>query len=301
MLLVSLLGSAEFYLAIIPLILWCYDRALGLRLLLLCSVSAAVNAMLQAPLPCARHVPTGVSEEVKAFASEPSFGMPSAAAQVSVTFLGYTGPLVWEDPGRGCLYHHYSPCRDCTDVPRLYIFSWTSSPVGSCWSYPPFPVPALRECGCSVVPAKAALLCDFSCVVRIRGVHPDILVRDTWSWHMAGACSMVRTGIGTDECPHQPRDPERHPSRCGAPVRAAAGAAISAEYIPYRIDGNLSLKALRFFAGGLVLAVLWTALSAYTKSPDIAGYSMTWFRAALAGLWITPGAPLLFEKNRLVP
>lgn len=86
MLLVSLLGLPEFYLFVIPLILWCYDKTLGLRLIILLSISAAINAMLKILFHAPR--PYWVSSEVKAFTSEPSFGMPSAAARSHSHFWG---------------------------------------------------------------------------------------------------------------------------------------------------------------------------------------------------------------------
>jgi len=70
-------------------------------------------------------------------------------------------------------------------------------------------------------------------------------------------------------------------------------------YIPYVTDGSRSRKAIRYLSGILILAFLWVALSAPTKSPDLAGYGMAYFRAALVGIWITAGAPFMFCKTGL--
>lgn len=51
---ISLLGLQEFYLVVIPMILWCYDKTNGLRLLILISVSAAFNVMLKLLFPTPR-------------------------------------------------------------------------------------------------------------------------------------------------------------------------------------------------------------------------------------------------------
>ena len=295
MLLVSLLGSAEFYLAIIPLILWCYDRALGLRLLLLCSVSAAVNAMLKLLFHAPR--PYWVSEEVKAFASEPSFGMPSAAAQVSVTFLGYTGAWfrktrVWAAciiiillVGIARMYlgvHFFVDIFTGWIVGLILLFLFLRyENAAAAWFLQKH------------VPARIFLaLCASGAFILVS--WSVILGLGTWQVPAAwSALALAQTNV-----PISPVTLKDTLLGAGLLFGAAAGAAISAEYIPYRIDGNLSLKALRFFAGGLVLAVLWTALSAYTKSPDIAGYSMTWFRAALAGALDYCRCPAPVQKNR---
>ncbi len=297
MLLVSLLGNAEFYLAIIPAVLWCYDKTLGLRLLLLCSVSVAVNAVLKLFFHAPR--PYWISPEVKAFASETSFGMPSAAAQVSLTFLGYIGAWFRKTPV-------WATCLVLVllvGVARMYLGVHFLADILTGW------VAALVILLVFLRYEKAAATWFLQRPVPVR-----ILLALGVSCAFILLSQMVISGYGTWQVPAEwsalafaqtsesinPLSLKDTLLAAGVLFGAAAGAGISAEYIPYSIEGTWSRKATRFFVGIIVLAVLWVALSAATKSPGLAGYGMTYIRAALVGVWVTAGAPLLFKKFNLV-
>jgi membrane-associated phospholipid phosphatase len=297
MLLISLLGSAEFYLAIIPLVLWGYDRTLGLRLLLLCSASAAINAVLKLLFHSPR--PYWISTEVRAFASEPTFGMPSAAAQVSLTFLGCIGawfrkPRVWA----ACI-----ALIILVGIARMYLGVHFLQDVLTGWVFAlvilcvflRYETAAATWILQKTVPARILLVL---CASVLFIVASWIAIPGPGTWQVpAGwsALAFAQTGIAIS--PLAMRD-----TLLGAGLLfgAGAGAAISAEYIPWDVAGSMSQKALRCGCGILVLGILWITLGAWTKSSDLPGYGITWLRSALAGIWITAGAPLLFTKTRLV-
>ncbi len=297
MLLISLLGSAEFYLVIIPAVLWCYDKTLGLRLFILCSISVAINVVLKLFFHAPR--PYWISPDVKAFASETSFGMPSAAAQVSLTFLGYI--CAW--------FKKTSIWAIClvlvllVGVARMYLGVHFLVDILTGWIF----AIVLLFVFLRYESAAAKWFLQKSVPVRI-------LLALGASLAFILLSQMVLVSYGTWQVPAEwfslafeqtteyinPMTLKDSLLAAGLLFGAAAGAGISAEYIPYRVEGTKSQKVIRYFVGIIVLAVLWVALSAATKSPGLTGYSMTYFRAALAGLWVTIGAPLLFRKFRLV-
>ena len=297
MLFISLLGSAEFYLAIIPVILWCYDKTLGLRLLLLCSIIVAINAALKLLFHAPR--PYWIDADVKAFASETSFGMPSAAAQVSLAFLGYIGAWFRKTPvwiiclaliilvGIARMYLGVHFLVDILTgwiiaIGILLVFLRYENTVTTWFLQKPVPVRILLALGASCAFILLSQMILFS--------YGTWQVPDEWS---ALAFAQTQELI-------TPTSLKDTLLAAGVLFGAAAGAGISAAYIPYSVDGTWSRKATRFFVGIIVLAVLWVALSAATKTPGLTGYSMTYFRAALAGVWVTAGAPLLFLKLGLV-
>jgi membrane-associated phospholipid phosphatase len=297
MLLTSLLGSAEFYLAIIPVVLWCYDKTLGLRLLILCSVSAAINAMLKLLFHAPR--PYWISVDVKAFASEPSFGMPSAAAQISLTSLGYIG--AWFRKTR--VWIICFTLIILVGIARMYLGVHFLIDILTGWIF------ALVLLLVFLYYENAAATWFLQKTVPVR-----ILLALGTSYAFVLISQIVIFSFGTWQVPVgwselayaqtnlsiSPVTLKDTLLAAGLLFGATAGAGISAEYIPYGVDGSRSQKAIRFFTGIIVLAILWITLSALTKSPDLFGYSMTYFRAALAGAWITAGAPLLFKKFMLV-
>jgi membrane-associated phospholipid phosphatase len=297
MLLISILGMPEFYLVIIPMILWCYNKTLGLRLIFILAIGAAINAMAKLLFHSPR--PYWVSSEVKAFASETTFGAPSGAAQISVIFLGYIGAwfkktgiwiicialIILVAIARMYLGVHF-----LTDILTgwiialviLFLFLRYENPAAKWLLQKPVKVRILIALGVSIV----FILLSQLAIVSFGSWQVPV----EWS-----ALAFAQTSVAID--PVSMRDTLM---AAGLLFGAAAGATLSAEYIPYGTDGTKSSKAARYTLGIIVLGLLWLALSSSTKRPDLAGSAMTYIRAALVGLWITAGAPYLFRRIGLV-
>lgn len=77
-------------------------------------------------------------------------------------------------------------------------------------------------------------------------------------------------------------------------------AILCAHYFPYTIEGSRSKKAIRFLIGVVILLILWIAIGKVMPVSGAAGYVMDYVRPAVAGMWITLGAPVLFKKAELV-
>jgi membrane-associated phospholipid phosphatase len=87
MLFITSLGSADFYLAILPLLYWLVSPRLAIRLLLvLVSTDALVNAL---KLTLAQPRPFFVSPSVRGIVAEGSYGFPSGHAGDATAFWGY--------------------------------------------------------------------------------------------------------------------------------------------------------------------------------------------------------------------
>jgi membrane-associated phospholipid phosphatase len=302
MLLISLLGMPEFYLFIIPLILWCYNKTLGLRLIFLLSIGAAINAMCKLLFHSPR--PYWVSPEVKAFASEPTFGVPSGAAQISVIFLGYIG--AWFKQTRVwivciiliilvAIARIYLGVHFLTDILTgwlialiiLFLFLRYENSAAKWLLQKPISTRILLALGVSVtfiVLSQLAILSFGTWQVPVE-----------WS-----TLAFAQTNVPID--PVSLRDTLM---AAGLLFGAGVGATLSTEYIPYVVDGIKSRKAVRYILGIILLGLIWLALSSATKIPGLPGFGLTYFRAALVGLWITAGAPYLFcrlglaDKNKI--
>jgi membrane-associated phospholipid phosphatase len=296
MLLISLLGLPEFYLAFVPVLLWNVDRRLGVRLLLLVSVAAACNLLLKLLFHTPR--PYWVSTDVKAFATETTFGMPSAAAQVSLAFLGYVAVKARKTGVQaGCallillvgLSRLYLGVHFAIDI----LSGWAAALV-ILWVFLRYEEPAAEWLGRQAAHRRILLaLCASALFILLSLLILVLLgnwqVPAGWSVHAAG-----QSGVPID--PLSLRDLVM---AAGILFGTGAGAVISVEYIPFSTEGSWSRKVIRYLAGILVLAAFWSALSASTRTPDLAGYAMTYLRAVFAGLWITAGAPFLFRKTGL--
>jgi len=91
---VTLLGSEGFYLLLLPVLVWCLDKKLGLRVALLVLFSAYLNEALKALFQFPRPDP----EVVRWVVSAGGWGFPSGHAQTTTALFGYLA--LWLRPRR---------------------------------------------------------------------------------------------------------------------------------------------------------------------------------------------------------
>ena len=87
LILITLLGSEEFYLAFTSLIYWSINKAFGRRLIYLLTLSGYLNAFFKNWFDLPR--PFQVDSRVVALTRGTSYGLPSGHAQLAVTLWGY--------------------------------------------------------------------------------------------------------------------------------------------------------------------------------------------------------------------
>ena len=90
--LLSSLGTEDFYMLALPVIYWCVDSVGGIRLALLLMLSTNVNAALKLAFHGPR--PYWYSPDVRALASETSFGVPSGHAQNAAIVWGLLASIL---------------------------------------------------------------------------------------------------------------------------------------------------------------------------------------------------------------
>ena len=88
----SFLGSLEFMLLSMPFLFWCWDAKQGFRVGLMLVTSHGLNAALKIALHSPR--PYWIDPDVRAWCTQPSFGMPSGHAQNAVSIWGLTAHLI---------------------------------------------------------------------------------------------------------------------------------------------------------------------------------------------------------------
>lgn len=82
---VTLLGTEGFYVLLLPVLVWCLDKKLGLRVALLVLFSTYLNEVLKALCQSPRPDP----EVVRWVVSAGGWGFPSGHAQTTTTLFGY--------------------------------------------------------------------------------------------------------------------------------------------------------------------------------------------------------------------
>ena len=83
---VTFLGNVEFYLLIMPLLFWCLDLSLGIRIGILLLVSGGLNSILKFTFGSPR--PFWVSAQVQKLTEATGFGFPSGHAQSAASNWG---------------------------------------------------------------------------------------------------------------------------------------------------------------------------------------------------------------------
>jgi membrane-associated phospholipid phosphatase len=82
----SFLGTEDFLMLVLPLLYWCVDRLLGLRVAVLLMLSTSLNGALKMVFHAPR--PYWYSSSVRSLALETSFGLPSNHAQSAAVVWG---------------------------------------------------------------------------------------------------------------------------------------------------------------------------------------------------------------------
>ena len=290
---VSIFGLPEFYLIVIPLILWCFDKKLGLRLIFLLTISTAVNAMLKIVFHTPR--PYWVNSEVRALVSEPSFGMPSAHAQASLAFLGYIS--AWFKRTEIWIISVFLVIL--VGIARIYLGAHFLTDVLTGWIAALIILLVFIRYETSFTgwflqkPIKIRILFAFLASFAII-ILSEIIFFSLGTWQVPS--EWYAMAFAQTQASINPLSMQDILMPAGLLFGAATGAIICSDYNPYRVDGSKLRKTVRYLTGIIVLFLLWMGLGTAAKSPGLAGYGMTYFRAAIAGLWITAGAPFFFCK-----
>lgn len=82
----SFLGTEDFFMFLLPLLYWCVDARLGVRVAFILLFSSGLNDALKLAFHAPR--PYWVSAAVKPLAAETSFGIPSGHAQTAFSIWG---------------------------------------------------------------------------------------------------------------------------------------------------------------------------------------------------------------------
>ncbi len=82
----SFLGTEEFFMLVLPILYWCVDSLLGMRVAILLMFSTSINGALKLAFHGPR--PYWYDPSVKSLAEETSFGIPSNHAQSATVIWG---------------------------------------------------------------------------------------------------------------------------------------------------------------------------------------------------------------------
>ncbi len=297
MLFISFVAGPTFLMFIIPVILWCIDSRLGIRLMALYSISFGINSVLELFFHAPR--PYWISRDVTAFASETSFSLPSCHAQVSATVFGYIA--VWKKTR--AVWAACIAIILLVGISRMYLGMHFLRDILGGWLVALVIIAASLRYG----DAAAAWFFHQGVAARVLAslvlsgavvVASQLVILSFGAWQVPPAWSglaLAQTGVAID-----PISMGDALLSAGILFGVVAGAGICAAHLRYNAGGSGSHRAARAALGLLFIFLILAVLDGTTKMPGLAGPGMTFVRSALIGLWITLGAPYLFCRLGLM-
>lgn len=294
MLFFSFLGEPEFYLLVILILYWCWDTRLGLRLALLMGITGGLNEALKVAFHLPR--PYWVCPEVRAFGNHPSFGLPSAHAQGSASFWG----LLAADARWKWFTVFAVGMAFLIGGSRVFLGVHFPTDVLAGWAI-----------GAAVLLAFLALEEPVGRRIAALPLSGQVLAAFAGSLALAMASFGALAALGDWEVPASWAAGALE--RSGEPINPlllldavtasglffgfAAGAAADRHPGSMCARGKGSVRLFRYAFGILVTGAIWYGLgSLVPPDPLPATYVFQYLRAAVAGAWVSFGAPALFAR-----
>ena len=289
----TFLGSEIFYLLAIPLIYWCLDGALGVRLGILLLGGASLNAVLKLAFHTPR--PYWVSSQVQALSSGESFGLPSGHAQNALTLWGAGAAhlkRLWAWGGALLLAFGIGLSRLYLGVhaPQDVLLGWL---IGAAvlWAALRLEGPLVRLWQSATVGQRrlGALIVSLGLVglgVGARLAFAGSGVPPAWAQR-----ALAATGV-----PITPWSLRGVVAPAGGLLGLLWGLAPQ-QALWNPPPGSVGGKAVRYLVGLLALAALYVGLRFLLPAGDDAlGMVFRLLRYAVVGWWISAGAPALFRR-----
>lgn len=292
----SFLGTENFFLAVIPLLLWCVDARLGIRI----GIMLILTNSVKNPLKLAFHGPRPywVDPAVAALAPESSFGVPSGHAQDAASLWGLLASSLrrgWVTVvavfiilmiGLSRIYLGVHFTHDviggwAVGILLVLLFNLLEKPVSAWFNRINFGTKTLF-----------ALL--VSAVIMLTGY----LVRRAISeWTMSLEWASNAT-LQFPENPINPLEMEGFITIGGLAFGMLFGLALLAlTGTKICAGGPLIKRAARYVLGLIILLAIYFGLRLFFPSePAALAQVFRYVRYATVGAWVVFGAPWLFER-----
>jgi membrane-associated phospholipid phosphatase len=293
----SFLGTENFFLLLLPVLYWCVDANLGLRVGVILLFSGAVNETLKIALHGPR--PYWVSSHVKALSSESSFGIPSGHSQNSASVLGMMASYI----GKTWTWVVAVVVIFLIGFSRLYLGVHFGGDVLSGWLIGAFILFLVLRLWDSVgnwlaeksLVQQAALAFAFSLAMILLGAF---FVRGLRGYSLPAEW-IANAARASDVLP-DPVELSRVITSAAALFGLTVGAAWMRQMGGFQASGPMEKRALRYLVGLVGVAIFWYGLGEiFPREEALLSYILRFIRYTLVGLWVSGGAPWLFLRFNL--
>ena len=290
--LLSFLGTEEFFMFVLPLVYWCLDSRLGIRIAFILMLSIGINGALKLVFHGPR--PYWYSPDVKGLGSEASFGAPSGHSQNSFALWGMLAVWLkkwWAWLAMGLLVFLIGISRLYLGVhfPHDVLLGWL---VGGLllWLVVKFwdPVAArlkrMSFGGQVLIALVASLLLILVMFIPYFWLYFSSWKPDpAWASFATNATSL-----------------EGAVSSGGTLFGLGLGLAWMARLGGFKTSGTWWQLLLRILVGlAGVLIIRYGLKYIFTEGETVLAYTLRYLRYALIGAWVAGGAPWTFIRMKL--
>jgi len=291
----SFLGSEEFFLLMLPIVYWCVDTQLGIRLGVILLLNTGINDILKLAFHGPR--PYWFDSQVKALSAETSFGVPSGHAQIATGLWGMAAAQLkrsWAWAVAIFLILMIGLSRLYLGVHFLHdvLLGWTLGAlvlwfVLSQWDS------SVAWLQTKSVGQQIGLALLGSILILVFGAMAYGALE---GWELPAEWLTNAQAAGADELPD--------PVTFNGIVTAAAtlfGLLAGLAWITprggFETGGSLGRRVARFLVGLLGVVIFWYGMGEiFPHEENLVSYALRYLRYALVGGWISAGGPWVFIR-----
>ena len=295
----SFLNSENFLLIFLPFLYWSVDAALGIRVWFIFLAGAGLSQYFKMPMHGPR--PYWVSTDVRAFASETSFGVPSGHAELASGIWGMTAAYyrktwVWVAAVLLAFLIGLSRLYLGVHFPHDVLAGWILGFL-TLWAFVRFWESVEARIKKMSPWSQVGLAFVVSLLMVLLGVLLVFLSRNfvlppEWFANAAQA--------GAEAPDPFSYSMELLITSAAALFGSCIGFVWMAQRGGFNASGPVWKRAARFVAGLIGVLILYVGLKAIFPSGDtFIPYMFRYIRYAIIGFWVSGGAPWVFAKLNL--
>jgi len=296
---VTFLGDEQFYLLILPILLWWVDIGLGIRIGLALLLSAGLNGVLKLVFGTPR--PYWVSDQVRALSSGSTYGVPSGHAQNAVVLWGRLAVMVkasWLKWAMAILIVLIGFSRNYLAVhfPTDVIVGWGIGLL-LLWALVALDEPMRKRLARMSVAGRIAMVFLLSLAIIALGAAAFVgtanrILPDSWIAQAAAAVP------GSD--PIEPQSMADSITAAGTLLGLGIGGVLLLDWGKFQPRARFWVLLVRYVIGVAGLLGIYIGLSAlFPGGHNFLAYTLRFIRYAALGFWVAYLAPRLFVLLRL--